>query len=113
MKIEFDWKFSLIEIPKKGSKIFAYSYASDKVIMGKFDDIDYYGENRLNIQGAEVILDKPVMRLDNSNTYYLTTYSIGFFWDYVKPEFNSPPRLDQLEKYLRKKKLEKLNDSNN
>jgi hypothetical protein len=98
---------------KERFKIFAYYYPTDIVVMGKFDDIDYYGESLLNVQGSQVILNTSVMRFEGSSIYHLTTLSTGFFWDFVKPEFNSPPRFKQIKKYVRKKKLEKLNDSNN
>lgn len=106
MKINFDWKYSLIEMPKKDEKIFVYvldinSYSRyfNTILMGKFHGLK--GNGYYSFVGREMVVNT-VIRFGNSLSYNLP-FS-GFYWDYVKPNFNIPSI-----KEIRKNKINQIN----
>lgn len=116
MKIDFDWKFSLHDMPKENEKIFAYydhcgSFLRKEdhcIVMGRFSGKDYiweYGKGNfvLNLCGRAINL-KSSINFGSALSYDLPL--TGFFWDYVKPNANIHPSI----KDIRKKKLENLNN---
>jgi len=103
MNIKFDWKYSLIEMPKKDEKIFAYydihGKGYERIIMGKF--LGYrIDDGIIWLTGREMKVASSI-NFGSSLSYKLP--ETGFFWDYIKPNVNTPGI-----KELRKIKLEKL-----
>lgn len=116
MKITFDWKYSLHQMPKKDEKIYAYydncghfpDPKYNRIVIGKFcgeDDLYEYGKGNfvLTLIGRELSLKSSIV-FGSCLSYQLSLD--GFFWDYVKPNHNIPDI-----KFLRKLKLDKIKNT--